>query len=190
LTQTQREMTLTLFVIALFAFGAAWFAVTMLRWLYSDAEMRAMHPRIRRYLGLFGAPGVFISVGCFALATAFGLDPFNFQDQPNPLITVYFGVIDVIGVCSLCCLFVYAGWHYVDSIAGLRRKLDNKEWVAFRNREILLFGFVLSAIIGSIVMLAAGAYYGNALLALALAATAVGGTLVATTVLIVALRRP
>jgi hypothetical protein len=48
---------------------------------------------MRQYLGLFGLPALLISLGCSALGTAFGLDPFNFQNPANLLIAVYFWFI-------------------------------------------------------------------------------------------------
>lgn len=169
MTQAQREGILAGIVVALFAFGGAWFLFTMLRWLYSDSEVRATHPRIQRYRGLFGLPGLLISVGCLALAIAFGLDPLNRENPPGLWTAICFWIISVAGASSLLCTFVYGGWHYMDSIADLRQTGDKKALVTARNREILVVGLVLSAGMGILVMMVAGEYSRDMVLALALA---------------------
>jgi hypothetical protein len=175
---------------ALFAFGGAWFIFAMLRWLYSDSEMRAIHPPVRRYLGLFGLPGTLISAGCLALAAAVGLDPFNFQISPNPWIAICFWIIAVTGAASLLCSFVYGGWHYMDSIADLRRTGDEQALMAFRNREILGVGFGFSAFIATIVIMLTGANYGNLVVSLALAAIAFAVTFLIIALFLRAILRP
>jgi len=107
------------------------------------------------------------------------------------LITVYFWFIVAMGVPSMCSLIVYAGWEYVDHIVDLRRTLDVKSLVAARNREIITAGLVFSVSIGSIAMAVSGAKYGDAVLALTLAAAAFAVMLfVVSLFLIAVMRRP